>query len=346
MSTNKNATIRYQVLDRCFRNPGRKYFIEDLMDECNEALSDLDILSTGVKRRQIYDDIKFMRDSRGFDAPLKSIKDGKRVFYRYEDINFSINNQPLNEQEAQQLKESLLTLSRFKGMPQFDWMDELFIRLEQSFNLKSEEKILSFEENVFLKGREFIGELYDAIVNKQVLKIEYHPFKREKIITFEIHPYHIKQYNNRWFLFGISSFDKQVTNVSLDRIVSISNSRTKYITNKDIDFNEYFEDVIGVSVSHLEETINVLLRIDMELWPYIKTKPLHGSQKVKERCKEYVIIKLELKLNYELESLILSHGEKIVVQSPQELKKRINRRLNMAREKYLQPVQNECTDEL
>lgn len=75
MATNKNATIRYQVLDRCFRNPGRRYYMEDLVDACNEAHIDPD--SSGVKRRQVFDDITFMRDSRGFSAPIESFKDGK-----------------------------------------------------------------------------------------------------------------------------------------------------------------------------------------------------------------------------------------------------------------------------
>src|ERR1035437_3986018 len=115
MATNKNATIRYQTLNRCFRNPGRMYYIEDLIEACNDSLLDIDPSSTGIRKRQLFDDIKFMRDSQGFNAPIESFKDGRKAYYRYNDLSFSINNQPLNEKEAQQLKESLLTLSRFKG---------------------------------------------------------------------------------------------------------------------------------------------------------------------------------------------------------------------------------------
>jgi hypothetical protein len=48
MATNKNATIRYQTLNRCFRNPGRKYYIEDLVEACNDSLLDIDPSSTGL----------------------------------------------------------------------------------------------------------------------------------------------------------------------------------------------------------------------------------------------------------------------------------------------------------
>lgn len=174
MATNKNATIRYQALNRCLRNPGRSYAIVDLIEACNDALIEIDPASSGVKRRQIYEDIKFMRDSLGFNAPIEARKDGRSAYYRYSDINFSINSQPLNEKEAQQLKESLLTLSRFKGMPQFEWVEEIKARLEQSFNLKTEEKVLSFKENPYLTGCEYIGDLYNAIVNHKTLLIEWY----------------------------------------------------------------------------------------------------------------------------------------------------------------------------
>jgi len=108
MATNKNATIRYQSLNRCFRNPGRKYYIDDLIEACNDSLLDIDPSSTGIKRRQIFDDIKFMRDSQGFDAPIESFKDGKKVFYRYSDLSFSINieSKPIHGSQKVKSKDS------------------------------------------------------------------------------------------------------------------------------------------------------------------------------------------------------------------------------------------------
>jgi predicted DNA-binding transcriptional regulator YafY len=334
MSTNKNATIRYQALDRCLRNPGKRYSIDDLVEACNEALLDVDPLSSGIKKRQVYEDIKFMQDSRGFDAPIEVIKEGRNAYYRYEDLGFSINNQPLNEQEAQQLKESLLTLSRFKGLPQFDWMEELSARLEHTFQLKSSQNVISFEENQFLIGREFISPIYNAIVNQKVLKIVYQSFKQEESIELEFHPYHLKQYNNRWFVFGIVTGNTNITNLPLDRIFSIDESNNKYVPNDSIDFDEYFEDVIGVSVPNNSVPQKVILKIDRELWPYIKTKPLHGSQKVKQETNEFTIIQLEVHLNYELESLILSRGEAIEVLESVELREKIKTRIQQLLNKY------------
>jgi len=335
MATNKNATIRYQTLDRCFRNPGRKYFIEDLAEACNNSLLDIDPNSSGIKRRQIFDDIKFMRDSQGFDAPIESYKDGKKAYYRYSNSAYSINSQPLNEREAQQLKESLMTLSRFKGLPQFEWVEEMKARLEVNFRLKNQDKVIEFEENQYLTGKEHIGALYDAITTKQVLSIKYHPFKREESIQIVLHPYFLKQYNNRWFLFGKTSDAKNITTVALDRIENIQPVHEVFLSNAEIDFEEYFEDVVGVSVPFDDNVEKVILKISAESWPYVKTKPIHGSQKVKEQTSNYTCVELQVIPNFELEALILSHGERIEVISPETLRQRIKQRIFNLNEKYI-----------
>ena len=104
--------IRYQVLDRCFSNWARNFYIEDLIEACNKALYDYTgDEKSAIQRRQIFNDISFMESAAGWDIPLDRIKDGKRVHYRYSDKNFTINNQPLSKAELDQLKEATYTLA-------------------------------------------------------------------------------------------------------------------------------------------------------------------------------------------------------------------------------------------
>jgi hypothetical protein len=131
MSRNKNALIRYKILDKCFRNPGKKYFIEDLIRECEQVLLEIDPQSNGISRRQIFDDIAFMESSEGWNIELDKIRESRRIYYRYSDLSFSINNMPLNEVEIHQLKSALDILTQFKGMPQFEWIHELVPKLQQ-----------------------------------------------------------------------------------------------------------------------------------------------------------------------------------------------------------------------
>lgn len=326
MATNKHAMIRYQALDKCFRNPGRRYFMDDLVMACNDALYEYSGGDSTVKRRQIFEDIKYMESPQGWNIPLLKEKDGRKVYYRYEDINFSINNQLLNEREELQLQEALNTLSRFKGMPQFEWIDELTAKLKQGLKLdKRKEKIIEFEQNQYLKGLEFITPLYEAIQNLDAVNVEYQSFKKESSVRIELSPYFLKQYNNRWFLFGTATGFDNLTNLALDRIRSIKPSDTEFRTNNKIDFEEYFEDVIGVTVTNDDEK-KIKLKISDTLWPYIKNKPIHGSQKrlkEEETSDENKVIQLNLKINYELKSLIFSHMDAIEVLEPVELREEI-----------------------
>ena len=57
MATNKHAMIRYQALDRCFSNRYKRYYIEDLVEECNKAIYEFTGSLEGVKKRTIFSDI-------------------------------------------------------------------------------------------------------------------------------------------------------------------------------------------------------------------------------------------------------------------------------------------------
>ncbi|MFR9542809.1 MAG: WYL domain-containing protein [Rikenellaceae bacterium] len=326
MATNKHAIIRYQALDKCFSNRGRRFYIDDLIEACNNALYNFTGIEDGVKRRQIFDDITFMESEEGYSIPLERCKDGRKVYYRYDKKEFSINSQPLSPTEIEQLKNTIFMLNRFKGLPKFEWMDEVVARFESAFIISKVDNVVSFEQNPYLKGLEHFSELFNAIVNKQVLNVNYQPFPREAQ-SHTFHPYHLKQYNNRWFLFGLDVGEKhsRIMNMAIDRIISFEFIGEKYIENEEVDFAELFEDVVGVTILN-KEVETILLKIDNERAQYIETKPLHPSQIIKERGEEYVMIQLQLIPNYEFETLLLGFADSIDIIAPQPLKERISQR--------------------
>ena len=144
MATNKHAIIRYQALDKCFSNWGRKYFIDDLIAFCNQALFDYTGVEDGVKRRQLFDDIKFMESDQGYAVELEKLKDGRKVYYRYLNKDFSINNSPINTTEAEYLKNVVSILHRFEGAPGFEWISEISSMLSDQFGLKNTDKKRNF----------------------------------------------------------------------------------------------------------------------------------------------------------------------------------------------------------
>lgn len=329
MSTTKNALIRYKVLDKCFRNPGKRYYIEDLIRKCEEVLSEINPSSNGISRRQILYDISFMESSEGWSIELLRIRDDKKVYYRYADMSFSINNMPLNEIEINHLKEAIDTISQFRGMPQFEWVQEVIPKLKQGISTNQEQStIIDFQHNQYLKGIEQLGTLYNSIFYKKVLSISYQPFESEAPSDIVIHPYFLKQYNNRWFLFGYNpEVEKYNWNLAIDRIVSIKVIKEKYQKNNLIDWLEYFEDMIGVTKSENAEIEKIVLHFNSKTGKYVETKPLHGSQKSKWINPDILEVTLQVIINYELERLLLSYAESVKVIKPIALKKTIKNRL-------------------
>ena len=324
MATNKQATIRYFALDRCFSNHWRKYFIEDLIEYCNKALLDFSGIEAGVSRRQVFDDIKFMESEQGWSIPLRRHKEGRRVYYRYTEKTFSIKNLGIDQDELEQIRDSLTALNRFQGLPQFEWVDEILIRFEETFQLGgTSEAIVGFDQNPYLRGLTHFTPLYGAIVNSHALDIDYQGFLDLEPKTMCIHPWYLKQYNNRWFLFGYNQQYASLSNLALDRIQSIRESSVEYMRNTEVDFEEYFEDVIGVTVNDTEEIERVILKISKTLWPYIQTKPIHGSQKILERTEKSISIELKVQINYELISTIFTYIDGLEVIEPLSLRTRV-----------------------
>lgn len=334
MSTNKNALIRYQVLDRCFRNTGRMYFWEDLLEECNETLVDFDPNSKGIQRRQLFDDIRFMESKAGWSIPLERNRHGRKVYYRYEDSSFSISNQSLNDSEAEQIKSALQIFTRFSGTPQFEWVNEMIPMLESKFGLiERKSEIISFESNIDLKGLHFLTPLFNAIVNERVLLVKYKDFKISEPYEITFHPYYLKQYNNRWFALGLNA-DNQVINwnLALDRIESMSETILKY-KHSEFDWEDYFFDLIGVTRPENGTLQEIVLKFSPEVAPYVITKPIHPSQK---HTNDTTGLEVKIKVipNFELERLILSFGEQVKVISPSDFKERLSNRIVSASHQY------------
>lgn len=335
MATNKNAVLRYNVLDKCFSNFGRTYTFQELLDAVNKALIEDDPLSSGIRTRQLRDDISFMRSESGYCAPIESFDSVKPPYYRYENRDFSINKQPINATEAQQLKSAISVLQRFEGSPEFEWVSEISPLLNDQFGLKDEtQKVIAYESNVDYQGYKHIGPIFNAITQKRVLKVNYKPFGKEAF-TLTFHPYYLKQYNNRWFALGYNEELKVSTwNLALDRIVSFTECSNAYL-NSTTEWDDHFYDVIGVTRREDSVVEDIKLHFSPEQAAYVATKPLHASQKSSLQEDGSLSVRLKLIINYELESKLLSFGEEVQVQEPKELREKLNQRLSEALGNYV-----------
>lgn len=342
MASNKHAQIRYKVLDDCFSNFRRKFYFSDLMERCNEALRELyGEDHEGIKTRTLRSDINYIR-SRAAEEGVDVIAqdDGNGFFYRYSEPDFSIFKRGLGEDDLAQLKETILMLQRFKGMPNFDWMSELVVKLEDKLSLRGVSKsVVGYDENQNYTGLDWFQDIFDAIINKTVLRIQYKTFT-DVDYDWVIHPYYIKEYNNRWFLLGLNEEKGTIYNVALDRIENIEQAKKEFIPSN-IDFDTYWKDVVGVSVN-LQEKIRIRLQFSEHRFPYVMTKALHPSQIVVDVDNR--IVEINVIPNNELEALILSFGKDVEVLSPASFREQIQNVIRESYEKY-SPVQVDCIGE-
>ena len=322
MPRTKNALVRQRVIDRCLGST-KNYSIKGLMEACNRELESIGE-NTVTAMNTIRDDIEQIMTNYP-DANVIAQRVGRNIYYSYEDKSYSIFNIPFNDDEVAQLTQTLSILARFEGMPQFEWMDDFVNRFKSSLKLTtSNEPIVGFDENIDLKGRNFFATLFSAISNKQVLEISYKNFKHDIVQKYIVHPYYLKQFNGRWFLMGHSDNIGKLSVFAFDRIVSTKSDNRDYIPNTTYNFNEYFDDMIGVTKPNEASLEIVKLWISAQRWPYVETKPLHGSQRVVSKDKNGVTIQIEVYLNRELEQLVLSFGKDIKVLSPRILQEKIH----------------------
>lgn len=334
MASNKNALIRYKTLDKCLKNTFKKYTLEDLMDECSEALFEFEGKESFVSKRTVQLDLQNMRSEKfGYEAPIEVYE---KKFYRYSDPSFSIHNIQVNQSDLEAMNNAVQILKQFKDFSMFKEMNGVIQKLEDSIHSVQKKTIIHLDKNENLKGLEFIDPLYQAIQNKKVLQISYQSFKARGAGDMTVHPQLLKEYNNRWFLLCVQK--GYLYTLALDRIHSIKELDQLNYIDKELDGDEYFKDVIGVTVTSTQRLRKVTFRVEPENAPYVKTKPMHHSQTILFEDQNGTIFQILVQINFELERVLLGFGETLEVLGPKNLRDRMALKFRIASNKYSKPI--------
>lgn len=336
MAQNKNALIRYKTIDKCLQNNNRRWTLEDLIEACSDALYEYEGRDINVSKRTVQLDIQMLRsDKLGYNAPIEVYE---KKYYRYADDQYSITDIPITENDMNVLTETVEMLKQFKDFSLFSELGGIIQRLEDKvYTEKTDQSpVIHLDKNENLKGLHFLDELYQAILKKVVLKINYKSFKAKKANIITFHPYILKEFNNRWFLIGKRTGAKGISNLALDRIISLDYDFTTTFYQADFDPDVFYKNVIGVTVNQGDRPTHVKLHINPYNAPYVLTKPLHHSQILEETKPDgSIIVTIKVKLNFELERILLGFGESIEILEPEQLRKRIHERLKQASNRYL-----------
>lgn len=143
-------------------------------------------------------------------------------------------------------------------------------------------------------------------------------------------------------MFGLDEKEERIKNLAFDRIQNIATSDHVFRKNEHIDFNSYFDNVVGVTVPYEAKLEEILLKFSPHRFKYVTSKPIHKSQKIvsEKDC----IISLILFHTLELEQQIFSFGPDVEVLSPVWFREEFGRKINDCMKKYLS-MQNLCTEE-
>lgn len=321
MANVKNAGIREIIIDRCLQNrDGRT--VQQIMDACNDALK-AHGLRPVTSPNTIRTDFETISDRWG--KAIKCVRKGRNFIYFYEDPNFSIFNNPMSEEEIMRVYGALEVLERFEGKEGFEWIEELNAHLRTSLHMGNDgSSVIAYDDNAQLKGMQFFADLHDYIRSKQPIKVTYRPYTNPELLEEVIHPYFLKQFNSRWFVLGYNSKYEAITTLALDRIINIEMSNQKYIPNTKYDFTQYFKNVIGVTV-YQKEIEEIQIWVEKTLYPYISSKPMHPTQHLIRNTENGdAIIGINVIPNYELKQLVLSHGARMVILSPNHLRNEVS----------------------
>lgn len=330
MPLNKNASFRYRVIDQCLGRKYKRHTLEELVTEVSNALREQFGLMQGVSKRTIQADIQIMRSlpPRGFGAEIIC----EHGHYFYADTSYSILNAPLNTTDINALKEIGLLLGQFTFLPHFERLKQMLQKLKGHTERQLyERELISLEMKQYVAGMEYQPLIFDALLDGRQLQIVYKPF-REMPIAMLVHPFLLKEYNNRWYLLCQSDHREGLSVLALDRMQEVKQLEYKAV-DCPVDTATYYNNVIGVTITAHEQIEEVVFSITDERLPYLETKPLHQTQKVETDGDKH-IVRLQVIINNELKSNLLSLSPDIKVLNPPSLVEDIKGMIGKAIEQY------------
>jgi len=288
MNFSKGALRRYKIIDGILRNPYRKYpSLEQILDGCNEKLSADFSLET------ISKDLKHMRSPfpDGFDAPIKYCHYNRG--YHYTDPDYSFTGISLRPQELDAIQEALDVIRAFGGA-----------RISENFNHALEKLLSTTLENE--AGQEALIHFSYTQKLPGVSQYKHHI----------IHPFLIKEFENRWYVIGYSEQHDSMRTFGLDQITGPVLLRRKYLqTDKEVR-KSFLCDVYGVYPVPEAVKEKITIAVGSNLTYYFEGYPLHETQVIQKHHAGDSTITFELIPSVELARFFLSHGRHLTVIKP------------------------------
>ncbi len=182
------------------------------------------------------------------------------------------------------------------------------------------------------QGMENFHPLLHALKSKLIVGFQYEKYLNEDISARRAEPLALKEFQSRWYLLAKDLKDNSLKTFALDRITSLEISRHKYKADKSFSVTNYFRHCFGIIRPSAPDSKpqNILLQFAAGKGKYIKSLPLHESQRIIKDDEQLLQIELELYITHDLIMELLSHGDDVTVLQPASLRKTLNDIYNRA----------------
>lgn len=165
----------------------------------------------------------------------------------------------------------------------------------------------------------FLTDIISAMRDFRVISLCYQSFRHPEPFCFNVRPYCVKYFKQRWYLLGDSDLGLRI--YSLDRFVDMEELEEHFEIPKGFDAEEYFGNYFGVIIG--EEPEDVKIRVVPDQVKYFRTLPLHGSQRETVQEDGSSVFSYHIAPTFDFVQEILSHGADVEVLEPAELRESI-----------------------
>ena len=187
-------------------------------------------------------------------------------------------------------------------------------------------------------GQEYLQPIIEAMKENRVINITYHSYWKNEENNFDVQPYCVKLFRQRWYLVARSTytyfFEKGPRIYSLDRIHDLHKTEEAFEIPKDWSPKKFFDGCFGIIANQGKEPEQVKLKVSAGQANYLRDLKLHESQEEIERKEEYSIFEYNLCPEYDFIQEILWNGEDMEVLEPLWLRKEIAGKIKRMWNKY------------
>lgn len=172
-------------------------------------------------------------------------------------------------------------------------------------------------------SRNFFTEIIDTMKENRTITITHRSFQNEKAYTFPVNPYCLKMFQKRWYLLALNVNNREIRLYSLDRLEDVKVTNDFFTLPKDFDAKSYFSTYFGVVLDENTGVQRIVLRAYEQHPNYLRTLPLHPSQKEIFTCEDYTDFELTLRPTYDFVMELLRVGTLIEVIEPLSLRQQM-----------------------